>query len=262
MSSPFQKAFMGKDPMKTIKLNDKDLSSTKSASSSKPASAALADSHDEARDLRQCVIQSNRDINSRGTRIQILEDWQSGAAKDMAKMRTRESDQDYIIKNKNREIDAVRAANKTLTNNVLSSSQQINNLKCELEREVERAEGLGRDVYNYRGRDATNCARIEQLKGMVDHECKLRVTATLEVAELKKQIAGMSDYTCKPFHSLIQTVDLRDEEIASLKRTIVAMRKDTSALVLKLNSQDNECDSSRLASIQRSVTLLTNKFIT
>jgi len=25
MSSPFQKAFMNKDPMKTIKLNDKDL---------------------------------------------------------------------------------------------------------------------------------------------------------------------------------------------------------------------------------------------
>ena len=41
MSSPFQKAFMGKDPMKTIKLNDKDLSSTKSASSSKPASIGV-----------------------------------------------------------------------------------------------------------------------------------------------------------------------------------------------------------------------------
>jgi hypothetical protein len=36
MSSPFQKAFMGKDPIKTIKLSDKDLKSKKSASS-KPA---------------------------------------------------------------------------------------------------------------------------------------------------------------------------------------------------------------------------------
>ena len=33
MSSPFQIGFMGKNPMKTIKLNDKDLNSTKSASS-------------------------------------------------------------------------------------------------------------------------------------------------------------------------------------------------------------------------------------
>jgi len=33
MSSPFQKAFMGKDPIKTIKLSDKDLKGKKSASS-------------------------------------------------------------------------------------------------------------------------------------------------------------------------------------------------------------------------------------
>ena len=33
MSSPFQKAFMGKDPIKTIKLSNKDLESKKSASS-------------------------------------------------------------------------------------------------------------------------------------------------------------------------------------------------------------------------------------
>jgi len=32
MSSPFKKAFMSKDPMKTIKLNDKDLKSEKSES--------------------------------------------------------------------------------------------------------------------------------------------------------------------------------------------------------------------------------------
>jgi len=41
MSSPFQIGFMGKNPMKTIKLNDKDLNSTNSASSSPSTSIGV-----------------------------------------------------------------------------------------------------------------------------------------------------------------------------------------------------------------------------